>query len=371
MFTLSFFSFPGKMVPSEIILRNSSNSFNMFPCSLCNFKISLADSGVAKTLFFSDSRCLITLRLKFLGESPVIKKHLVIAPLLISFLLSHGLSEARQRVVAVQSIKIAPYEEAIKSFESTCDAKIERLVVSALKGGDVTGKIRRISPDMVLAVGMEALSRVKGIKEIPIVYLMVLNPLSILSGGENITGVSMNIPPEKQLRIFRQALADLKTIGLLYNPSRTGYLVEKAQDAAEKVGIALIARQVRRSMDVPLTIKDMRGKIDAFWMLPDLTVITPETIEFLLLFSMENNIPILTFAEKYVEFGALMSIGIDSFDLGVQAGEMANAILSGRDMADVHRVDARKAVLSINLTVARKMGIRIDEKIIRKARVIK
>jgi len=301
----------------------------------------------------------------------VIRKIVIIPLALIFFILPHGLSEAQQQVVAVQSIRIVPYEKTISSFQKTCSAEITRLVVSELKGADVTERIRQINPDIVLAVGMEALSRVKALKKIPIVYLMVLNPHSILSGEENITGVSMNIPPEKQLHIFREALADLKTLGLVYDPAKTGYLVEKAQDAAKKVGITLMARQVRRSMDVPLAIKDMRGKIDAFWMLPDLTVVTPETVEFLLLFSLENTIPILAFAEKYVEFGALMSIGIDSFDLGVQAGEMANSILSGRDITDVPRVDARKPVLSINLKVAGKMGIRIDEKIIRKARVIK
>lgn len=301
----------------------------------------------------------------------MIRKIVIIPLALIFFILPHGLSEAQQQVVAVQSIRIVPYEKTISSFQKTCSAEITRLVVSELKGADVTERIRQINPDIVLAVGMEALSRVKALKKIPIVYLMVLNPHSILSGEENITGVSMNIPPEKQLHIFREALADLKTLGLVYDPAKTGYLVEKAQDAAKKVGITLMARQVRRSMDVPLAIKDMRGKIDAFWMLPDLTVVTPETVEFLLLFSLENTIPILAFAEKYVEFGALMSIGIDSFDLGVQAGEMANSILSGRDITDVPRVDARKPVLSINLKVAGKMGIRIDEKIIRKARVIK
>jgi putative ABC transport system substrate-binding protein len=114
----------------------------------------------------------------------------------------------------------------------------------------------------------------------------------------------------------------------------------------------------------------MKGKIDAFWMLPDLTAITPETVEYLLLFSLENTIPILTFAEKYVELGALMSVGIDAFDIGTQAGEMAENILSGRDVKNIQRVDARKAVISINLKVARKLGITIDEKVIRKARII-
>jgi putative ABC transport system substrate-binding protein len=314
---------------------------------------------------------MLIFRKGFLNETPMVKKILTIPLALIFFILPHRLSEAQQQVVAAQSIRIAPYEETISAFQKTCDAEIKRLVISELRGADVTRKIRQINPDIVLAVGMEALSRVKVIRNIPIVYLMVLNPHSILSGEENVTGVSMNIPPKKQLYIFREALPDLKTFGLVYDPAKTGYLVEKAQDAAKKVGITLIAKQVRRSMDAPLAIKDMRGKIDAFWMLPDLTVITPETVEFLLLFSLENTIPILAFAEKYVEFGALMSIGIDSFDLGVQGGEMANAILSGKDITDVPRVDARKPVLSINLKVQRKMGVRIDEKIIRKARVIK
>ncbi|UCF73786.1 MAG: ABC transporter substrate-binding protein, partial [Deltaproteobacteria bacterium] len=225
-------------------------------------------------------------------------------------------------------------------------------------------------PDMVLAIGMDALSMVRRIKNIPIVYLMVLNPRSILSGEKNITGVSMNIPQERQLRVFLEALPDLKTIGLLYDPDRTGYLAENAREAARDIGINLIAKEVHRSNDVPLLIKDMKEKIDAFWMLPDLTVISPETVEYLLLFSLENTIPILTFAEKYVELGALMSVGIDAFDIGTQAGEMAEKILSGRHEKNIQGVNARKAVISINLKVARKLRITVDEKIIRKARII-
>jgi putative ABC transport system substrate-binding protein len=290
--------------------------------------------------------------------------------LLILFVLCHGFSEARQEIVAVQSVRVAPYDEAIKGFKTVCDANIKRLVVSELKGMDVPEKINEIRPDMVLAIGMGALSRVKEIKNIPVVYLMVLNPQSILYGEGNITGISMNIPQEKQLYALLEALPDTKAVGLLYDPDRTGYLAERAQEAARKIGISLIAKEVHRSSDVPLLIKDMKGKVDAFWMLPDLTVITPETVEYLLLFCLENTIPILTFAEKYVELGALMSVGIDAFDIGTQAGEMAEKILSGNGIMNIQPVDARKAVISINLRVARKLGITIDEKIIRKARVI-
>ena len=304
---------------------------------------------------------------KTLYESLMIRNIFITVLFLI---LCHGVAEAGQEIVAVQSIRVAPYDEAIKGFKSVCDARIKRLVVSELKGADVVEKINEIRPDMVLAIGMDALSRVKRIEKIPVVYLMVLNPQSILSGEKNITGISMNIPQEKQLLTLLEALPDMKTIGLIYDPDRTGHLAEKAREAARKTGIKLIAKEVHSSRGVPPLMKDMEGKIDVFWMLPDLTVITPETIEFLLLMSLGNKIPILTFSEKYVELGALMSIGIDAFDIGCRAGEMAKEILSGRDVIDVQRVDARKTVISINLKVARKLGITIDKKIIRKARII-
>ena len=289
---------------------------------------------------------------------------------LILLTLCQGSAWAGQEIVAIQSIRIQPYEDAVQGFEMACGAKIERLIISELKGTDIVEKINEIRPDMILAVGLDALSRVKRIKDIPVIYLMVLHPQSILSGEKNISGVSMDIPQEKQLRTLLDALPRTKTVGLLYAQEKTGRLAEKAREAARKIGIKLLAKEVHSTRDVPQSIQDMKGKIDVFWMLPDLTVITPETIEFVLLFSLENKIPVLAFSEKYVELGALMSVGIDAFDIGIQAGEMAEKILSGRDIMNIRQVDARKAVISINLKVAKTLGIPIDEKIIRKARII-
>lgn len=300
--------------------------------------------------------------------------------ILFFLILFPGVSEAGPEIVAIQSIRVEPYEEAIKGFQSVCNARINRIVVSESGGTDVVRKINEIRPDMVLAIGRDALSMVKRIEGIPIVYLMVLNPQSTLSGEKNITGVSMNIPPEKQLMVLLGALPYTKNIGLLYDPNRTAYLVRKAKDAARKIGIKLIAREIHSSRDAPSLIMDMKEKIDVFWMLPDITVITPETVKFLLLFSLENNIPLLAFSEKYVEVGAFMSTDIDAFDMGSQAGEMANKILSGRGVKNVRQVHARKLVVSTNLMIARKLGINLNiamnlgtdnsEKIIREAQMV-
>ena len=215
-----------------------------------------------------------------------------------------------------------------------------------------------------------AYEKLKGVKDIPIVYLMVMNPRSILSGEENITGISMNIPQEKQLLAFSKALPEIKRIGLLYDPYRSSHLVNMALNACKKIGVTLIAKETYSPMDVPSLIEDMEGKIDAYWMLPDIKVITPETVEFLLLFSVENKIPLLTFSGKYVESGALMSIGIDAYDIGSQAGEMAKKILSGMAVTSVQQADARKLIILINFRTARKLGVTIDEKVVSNARRI-
>ena len=130
-----------------------------------------------------------------------------------------------------------PYEEALKGFKSVFHSRIQRIVTSELEGADVVKKINEIRPAMVLAIGADALSNVKKIENIPIVYLMVLNSQFVLSGEKNITGVSMNIPQEKQLMVLLDAIPQTKNIGLLYDPDRSGYLVKEARDPARKVGV--------------------------------------------------------------------------------------------------------------------------------------
>jgi len=300
--------------------------------------------------------------------------------ILMLFVLCCGLAEAGQETVAVQSVRVEPYERAFKGFKSISGTQIQRIVISETQGVDIPKEIKRIKPDIVLAIGKDALTTVKSIKNIPIVYLMVLNPQGLLSEQKNITGVSMNISPEKQLRALLEALPQTKQIGLVYDPNRTAYLVKDAQHAARKMDVTLLAKTASGSKEVPSLIADMKGKIDAFWMVPDITVMTPDTVEFLILFSMENNTPLLAFSEKYLELGAFMSTAIDPFDMGVQAAEMANSILRGKHAKSIQQANARKMIVSTNLMIAGKLGIHLNlaraletapcEKIIRNTQMI-
>ena len=298
----------------------------------------------------------------------------MITKILNSFLIlicCYGIAEAGQRVLVFQSLNVAPYEEALAGFKSVCDAEITKVVLSNRERIDPSRLVQSNQPDLILAIGMDALTKIKDIDDIPIIYMMVLNPQTITFGEKNISGISMTLSPEKQVTTLVEVLPGVKKIGTLYNPERNGNFIKEAVNAAHNMGISLVTEKLQSTKEVPSALKNIRSQIDAFWMIPDITVYSPETIEFLLLFLLENQKPIISFSEKYVEMGALLSISIDPFDIGNQAGEMAKTILFnniGKRLAQ--RVDARKAVIVINLKIAKKMGIAIDEKNLAKAKIL-
>lgn len=281
--------------------------------------------------------------------------------LTILYLLSfHASVTAAWDVLVVQNFRAKPYAEALRGFRTSCNATVHELVISELNGEDVAAEIRRRKPDLILAMGMDSLLKVRKIKEKPVVYLMVLNPDSALNGETNITGVSMEIPPEKQLVHFRKVLPRLKRIGLIYNPKTTSHLVARALKAAERSGIELKALKASKHGDFPELLNSMKGNIDAYWMLPDSMIITPQSVEYLIFYSMQNRIPVFTFSEKYLRIGAFLSLEINTFTMGKQAGEMARKILSGTSIAELSRMDAYDAILTVNQKVAQKLGISVS-----------
>ena len=106
-------------------------------------------------------------------------------------------------------------------------------------------------------------------------------------------------------------------------------------------------------------------------MIPDTTVATPDTIELMMLYSLESKIPVCTFSTKYLEIGALMSLDINAKDMGRQAGGLALKILSGKKVADIPAIEADTADLVINESVARNLKVTIDDDLRGKARFVR
>lgn len=280
-----------------------------------------------------------------------------------------GAAAAEPKILALQSAALAPYEQAMKGFEQAFNSQVHQVFISNMKEKEILQLVRKLRPDMVLAMGRDALSLSRQIKAVPVVYCMVLNPQTLVTGEKNIGGVSMNLPPEKQLGELIRVIPAVKNISLLYEPGKSGAYVQRLREVAEEMNVSLTVGVVRRPTDVPRRLSELKGRSGIYWMLPDTTLITPETLEALFLFSLENKMPVLTFANQYLEQGAALSIGIDPYDIGSQAGELAQKTLSGGAVENGTFLDARKAVVTINKNVALKLGVMVDQKFLNNYRV--
>lgn len=279
---------------------------------------------------------------------------------LISLLLS-GATVFAGDILVLQSMRVKPFDEALRGFRSVCKADSKTVVVLAdAEGSDLLRMKREERPRLILAIGADALQRVKKIGDIPIIYLMVLNPEKITGGGKNIVGIDMNIPPEKYLSLIESLNLPKLKVGIFYDPAKTGAFVKRIQQTARARGIDITAKEIRHPRNVPKLLTKMKGACNLFWLIPDATVVTPETVELILRFSQQNGTPVVTFAGKYVDKGALASLDIDGFDLGKQGGEMANRILDGTRVSDIPYTEARKAVVKVNRKVAKKLGINLE-----------
>jgi putative ABC transport system substrate-binding protein len=270
-------------------------------------------------------------------------------------------------VVVVKSSDIKPYKDALNGFTESCNCEVRELNSSDDRKTTIKN-IFRISPDAVLAIGTDAFRKVKSIDNIPVIYTMVIPSETASLLQKNISGVSMDVSPETYVTTMGKLFPEAKRIGLLYDPRHTGLFVKKAIEAAHDRGFEIISKTVRNSSDVPALIDGMRDRIDIFWMLPDLTVVNSETLNYMLLFSFQNKVPIFTFSRKYIEMGALAALNIDPFNIGVQTGKIAKMLLRGRKGPVISY--ANNAFLIINKKIAKKFGIKIKDESFSGAEII-
>jgi len=282
---------------------------------------------------------------------------------LIVLVLALSRNVQAYEILVVQSSRAKAYQDVLQGVSSVVPSRIpvrgvksiyphtvKSIVLSdSYQDGKLEGIIKSFSPDLILAIGHKALNRVKDFRQQPIVYLMVLFPASDIRTRTNITGIDMNISPARQLSALISTFPDIKKVGLVFDPIRTGEMVASFKQAAQELGISIVSREVHSPSEVPDVISDeMANGIDSFCLLPDRTVLTTETLPILHSLAFQNKVPVLAFADKYLQYGATVSVAFDIFEMGKQAGEMVRQILTGTEISEIPVTPVEKITVSLN-----------------------
>ena len=282
-------------------------------------------------------------------------------------------------IAIVTSRDIAPYRAAYDGFLEVLDqAEIRYRTVEyrterdRRKSSQVVQKIRARRPDLILTIGSAATEAVSGeIRDIPIIFSLVLEGGGgDSSRGQNVTGASMDIPVRVQFEKIHQALPEARRFGVLYNPGRTGKLIDEARIVAEELQLELVPIAVETEAEVVDKLADLDGKIDLLWSVADPTVFTPQSVRYILLNTLRSRIPFIGLSPSYVRAGALLSLSCDYRDVGRQAGEQAVQVLQGSKPQHVPMTYPRTVSTYLNLNTEKTLNLKIADPVREAAEVV-
>ena len=309
--------------------------------------------------------------------------------IIIFFLLCHNLSAHEKTIVIVKSSSSTPFLKAVEGFKKEIrKSEIEAILIEydvfdQSKGeGQIAQKIRDLKPDLIVTIGSRSTAIVsQKIKDIPIVFCMVLNPVSsrfvqsMRSSGHqdpaenNLSGASLDIPVRIQLEKFKLIVPKLKKLGVLFTQDSKQVIVE-AKRVCKNIGIELVPELIYSEKEIPEAVEALAQEVDGLWAVADTVIFTPQSTQYILLYTLRNGFPFMGLSPSFVKAGALFTLACDHKDVGRQAGELALRVLSGEKPSQIPITIPRMIYLCLNLRTAEQINLKIPKKIVSVAKEV-
>ena len=298
------------------------------------------------------------------------------ALVLVLGLLGAGPAAAQTYAVVKTAEGIPPFEEAVQGLKGAAGGTAieESLDADPSRWAKVQEKLAKKSPTIWVPVGPLALKQAAGVGA-PVVFVMVATPEQSLPGGSasNVCGVTLRIGVDAQLREIRALLPNAKKLGVLYDPSNSTSVqeVKDAKAAGAGLGFSFVEGTMSDPGQLAARLGEvLAGGVDALWLIADRTVTPPrdqDAFKYVAATTAKAGVPVVGYADKLTEAGALFSLGQDYADIGAQAGEMVRRVAAGESPSAIGIQNARKVSLSVNTRVAGALGISLPAEALSRA----
>ena len=303
--------------------------------------------------------------------------------ILILLLLAQVAYSQEKRVAIVKSSNSPAFQAATEGVKkeirkgSVNPVFIEYdLSLSSRDEQHVVEKVRELNPDLIVTIGSRSTALLsEKIKEIPIVFSAVLNPISsgfvrsMWSSGNNLTGASLDIPIKTQLDKFKLIFPGLRKVGVIYTHDSEP-VVREARKVCQEIGLKLVSVAISSEKEIPEVIESLRPNVDGLWAVADTVIFTPQSTQYLLLYSLRNGIPVSGPFTSFVKAGALFTLAWDDKDVGRQSGELALRVIAGEDPKDIPITTPRMIYLILNLRTAEQINLDIPPHIVSVAKEV-
>ena len=226
--------------------------------------------------------------------------------------------------------------------------------------------------DLTYAIATStAQSAAQATNKLPVVFSAITDPEAAGLIKENVTGISDRVNVKQQLELLLKLDSKIKKVGVIYNSSEQNskVQVDDLKKAASELGITIVEKSVTQVSEIPQASEALVRESDALYLPTDNLVA-----------SVVNLITEKATAAKKVAFGAeaahvkggaLITQGIDYYEMGKEAGKIAVEILkNSKKPSEIKfkKMDLNDIVIN-NKTLAA-IGINLPEDIKSKAKTI-
>lgn len=228
---------------------------------------------------------------------------------------------------------------------------------------------------LIFAIATPAAQSVASVtKEIPIVATAVTNfevarlVKSNKAPGGNVTGVSDINPVADQLALLLKLTPGAKAVGTIYNSSEinSAYQIELLREAAKAHKVDVVEATVSNVNDIQQAIASIKDKVQALYIPTD--NVMASAIPALLKVTNPAKLPVVAGESGMVRAGALASIGVDYYTLGVMTGNMGADILEGKAKPATMPIQIQQATkVLINMKAAKEIGLDVPDELLKDA----
>ena len=150
------------------------------------------------------------------------------------------------------------------------------------------------------------------------------------NGGGRSTGISALPEPSQAIEVYKRLQPDLKRLGVFIAKSERNPYIAELEAAAKPRGVEIIHVELRAPEEFPDKLRDLAGRIDALWLLPEPTLINKTSLMVLAEFSCSNRLPFYAPSGGLTELGAAASFAPNLTEAGVAAAAALEKTLSGQ-----------------------------------------
>jgi putative ABC transport system substrate-binding protein len=226
--------------------------------------------------------------------------------------------------------------------------------------------------DIVVAITTpSAQAALNAIKEKPIFFSAVTDPIAAGLQADNITGTSDATPIEKQLEFAKKVVAKMDKIGIIYNlgEANSEVQVKKVKELEEKYGYKLRVIGINNVNEISQGLDAILDDIDVLY--TPIDNLLASSYPLIIKRTSEKNIPVLGAVADFVEKGAFGTEGINQYNIGVQTANMIIRYLKdGTNLKDMPFETVENTDLVLNMKAIKGLGLSVSEDLEKRAIIV-